>query len=231
MVLKAGLILRTQAAGRKGRQWGPEASSSSVHCLSLQPPVRSLLLGLCGTSHSGGSKHNDDMRLGGSLGTALASHWSSQREDKRLSLHRAPPTLPTPAPPSSRRDKHWEREGKVRVGQIQIDKDWAPGRNCQTRPPQQTKHKATMAQKHNFQHSIQIKPYNFIIKVVMLKDRWLLSYSANYIFIKWILIQGKPIYVLFNTIDSLSVPTNTAPCPKPKPSPINLISNGALNPL
>lgn len=64
----------------------------------------------------------------------------------------------------------------------------------------------------------------------MLKDKWL-SYSANYIFIKWILIQGKPIYVLFNTIYSLRVSTNTAPCPKSKASPINLISNGALNPL
>jgi hypothetical protein len=65
----------------------------------------------------------------------------------------------------------------------------------------------------------------------MLKDKWFLNYSANYIFIKWILKQGKPVVVLFNMIDSLRVSTNTVPCPKPKPSPINLISNEALNPL
>lgn len=50
-----------------------------------------------------------------------------KQEDKRPGLHRAPPTLPTPAPPSSRRDKHWEREEEVRVGQILMDKAWAPG--------------------------------------------------------------------------------------------------------
>lgn len=46
------------------------------------------------------------------------------------------------------------------------------------------------------------------------------------------LIQGKPIYVLFNMTDSLRVSTYLhCPLPKAKPSPINLISSEALNPL
>lgn len=114
MVLKAGLILRTQAAGRKGRQRGPAASASSVYCLSLRRSVCSLLVVLYRPGHSGGSKHNDDMRFASSLGTAFlsVSPWPpSQQEEDSLCSHRAPPTLPTPAPPLSRRDKHWRGRG------------------------------------------------------------------------------------------------------------------------